>query len=261
MTISGGIVCLFRQLCLIIDPSQYIRLSRVQKRNTGIFEATLCGILPILRMILSYVVQPDRYWIFGTYGCTPTVDTSWPSYALVLVWPLVADLGALWYGALATLQMVKHSREVSKLLPGGQVTASKRRTERLLVMTVLLIILEALTRAVVFWGEIMPFLVPYSWSRIHPPNWSRKIEKASFRPIHLAVYGRSIAHSIIIFGFLGCSAEAIAVYKVWLGRSRSRLWWTSMIKQPQASNKKAKVPSKSSDPGQTRDFGHELATT
>lgn len=76
MTISGGIVCLFRQLCSIIDPSQYTRLSRVQKRNTSIFEATLCGILPILRMILSYVVRPDRYWIFGIYGCTPTVDTS-----------------------------------------------------------------------------------------------------------------------------------------------------------------------------------------
>lgn len=232
MTVTGSIACLFRQLSSIADTSQYPdRLSRVEKRNTGIFQTSLCGILPLLRMILSYVVQPRRYWVFGIFGCTPTVDTSWPSYALVLVWPLVVSLVALRYIALATLRMVKHSREMSRLLPGGQVPSSERKTRKLVFMALFLYLIDTPTRALVFWGSIMPFLVPYSWSRIHPPDWAEKIGKASFTSTFLANYASSIVQSIFYFYFLGCSPEATAMYRSWLDRSRFRLCWASVSRR------------------------------
>jgi len=261
MTVTGSIACLFRQLSSIADTSQYPdRLSRMEKRNTGIFQTSLCGILPVLRMILSYVVQPGRYWVFGIFGCTPTVDTSWPSYALVLVWPLAVSLVALRYIALATLRMVKHSREMSRLLPEGQVPSSERKTRKLVFMALFLYLIDTPTRALVFWGSIMPFLVPYSWSRIHPPDWAEKIGKASFTSTFLVNYASSIVQSIFYFYFLGCSPEATVMYRAWLDRSRARLCWASVSRQSQTSKKRIEMPSTSSGHGHGREFGQELAT-
>lgn len=258
MTISGAIACVFRKLNLIVDPAQYtLQPSGAQTRNTIIFETIFCGVLPILRMVLSYVVQPDRYWVFGGYGCAPSVDTSWPSYALVLVWPLVVCLIALVYGGLAALRLAKHSNEMSKLLFGGQARANRRRTVRLYRMTLVLFLVNTPIRAFVFFRNMLPLLVPYSWSRIHPTGWAERIEMATFRTSFIPVYAASVTLPIILFMFLGCGPEAKTVYRIWLDRIQSHLWPSKTRKHPSGTGIIG-LPATSSRSQRRGNLAHEL---
>lgn len=235
MTAAGGITCVFRQLSLIVAPDMdSLTPSRAQGRNTIIFETVFCGILPLLRMILSYVVQPDRYRVYGVYGCSPTVDTSWPSYALVLIWPPAVCLVACVYCALATSRMAKHAQQMSKLLPGGQIRANRRKVIKLYLMALVVLVVmvsSAVTQALALSRNILPFLQPYSWSRIHPSDWARRIETARFTKPFILIYAVSVTYAIIVFVCFGIGPEPVAVYSIWLDRLRSRLWWSNTTRQ------------------------------
>lgn len=263
MVLPGSIACVFRQLSSIIVSTQYSagqpRRCGVQKRNTYIFEATLCSILPILRMTLSYVVQPDRYRVSGIYGCESTVDSSWPSYALVLAWPPAVCLVGLWYAALASLRMTQHSREVASLLPGGQIGANQKRTWKLFCMTLVLFLLDAPSRGIIFWKNMFLNPTTYSWSEVHPPDWTQRIQMAPFNQQHWIVYAASMVHAMVVFIFFGCGREATAMYKFWLDRPRLVLeWCTSKPPQPSKTTSLG-LPITSDNREVSRDAVHELA--
>ena len=260
MTISGGLACVFRQLSLIVDPDHHaLQLSRFQIRNKVIFETIFCMILPILRMVLSYVVQPDRYWILGIYGCTPPVDISWPSYALVLAWPVAVSLLSVWYGGLVIFQMAKRSRELSRLLPKGQVTGNGKRTKKLFMMNLVLFCLNTPTRTYAFFVTFnkLSFLEPYSWSRVHPPDWAQRIIMTPFKPSAIPGYAISTASAIVVFFFLASGPEAVAMYRVWLSQMSSWVQCSRKWKHHPAPNT-SQIASMNSIHRQDRDSVQEL---
>ena len=260
MTICGALTCVFRQLSSIVHPDHHaLQPSRSQIRNTIIFEIIFCVILPTLRMMLSYVVQPDRYWILGIYGCAPSVDTSWPSYALVLVWPFAVCLQSVWYGGLVLFRLAKRSRELSKLLPMGQAPGNERRTKKLFMMTLVLFCLNTPTRTYVFFVKLnkLSSLEPYSWSRVHPQDWAQRIIMIPFKPSVIPGYATNTASAIVVFFFLASGPEAVAMYKVWLAQMSSWVQWPRKWKHRSAP-KTSQVASRGSIYRPDRNSAHEL---
>lgn len=64
-------------------------LSTLKSRRRMAIDGLLCFGVPALFMILHYIVQPNRYYLFGISGCQPSVDDTWLSIVLISVWPVI----------------------------------------------------------------------------------------------------------------------------------------------------------------------------
>lgn len=219
MTITGGIVCLFRQLSIILHPKVYdIQPVQARSKMTIIFNAMFLGILPILRMLLAYMVQPDRYGVMGIYGCTATIDTSWPSYALVLPWPLVVNLIGFVYGAVATWRMHKHYHDMQMLFYESQAPSRRTALKRMYIFGAASFFVDTPARIYFSINNWPQDLELYSWSRIHPSDWAEKIRLLDIDAYFITTQAASIVWGILALIILGTGPEGKAMYKLWLGK-------------------------------------------
>jgi len=96
--IMGSLACIFRSLAIVLDTDNTVLVpSTSQRRRRLAFEIFFCFVFPAYFIIIHYVVQPSRYYIFGITGCTPSFDNSWVIILLVFVWPPVICLLACFY--------------------------------------------------------------------------------------------------------------------------------------------------------------------
>lgn len=233
VALLGAASCVFRQLSLVFNPS-LVSPSRAEIRRTRLIELTFCVGIPVFRTTATYLVQPDRYWIYRIIGCVWTVDASWPSYILVHIWePLVSIVGLV-YAARTIIGMINHRRSTSFVLGQGQNPRNKSRIMRLYCLGLVLFLTFVPLQILTLYYDLPPSLEPYSWSRIHPPDWSERI--FMFRPSN--VYLRSIVlqyastlYSVIVAILVGLTPDAIDTYKAWFAQFRV---WTRRL-----SNKKA----------------------
>ena len=114
---KSALVCIYRQLAIILNTEQIVLVpSPSQCLCQTAIEVPLCLRFPISIMIAHYLVQSGRYYIFPITGCVPILDSSWPSMALVLIWP-----GAMWmvaaaYCSVIIYRLAKYCRQVSSML-------------------------------------------------------------------------------------------------------------------------------------------------
>ena len=62
-----------------------------------VIEIVCCWVLPAILMIVYYIVQRVRYFIFGISGCVASYDPSWPSIVVVLMWAPITTVIASYY--------------------------------------------------------------------------------------------------------------------------------------------------------------------
>lgn len=225
VTIPGAAACIFRQLSLVFHPSLCLP-TKAQKRRTRFIEITLCIVIPVLRMIAVYVVQPERYWIIRINGCHLSTDTSWPSYVLVYLWtPLLSVIGLV-YAAITTIRLVYHRRNTRSIRGQGQNRRNESRVIRLYCLGVILFVTFVLLQAYGVYFDLPRHLRPYSWSRIHPANWSERIVVLPPSGTYLRdIFARWITmfYSISIAILTGLSPDAAESYKGWLAQFHP--WW------------------------------------
>jgi len=96
--IVGSLLCIMRSLAQVLDTKRTILSPSQAKRHwkTAI-DCLLCFGGPIYSMAIHYVVQPNRYFIFAISGCTISYDNSWPKLVLILIWPPILCLVAVYY--------------------------------------------------------------------------------------------------------------------------------------------------------------------
>ena len=215
MLIPGALTCLFRQLAILLDPNRFgLSPSEREKRRTMTLTVLFCGVLPVLRMILAYFVQPDRYKLVGIHGCQLTADRSWPTYALLLTWPLAVLAIGLCYGVAATWRMTRHYTEISKLLSQStHPRHGKRKLIKTYVFAMILFVLIAPASGYIFWSNRSSYLQPYSWSRIHPKDWSERISVDTGPDNSTAIDICNAAFGFIVFGCFGLGHEALEDYR------------------------------------------------
>ncbi|KAI0061394.1 fungal pheromone STE3G-protein-coupled receptor [Artomyces pyxidatus] len=64
--------------------------NKARSKRKEVFIDLVIGVgVPILEIILSYIVQGNRFDIYERVGCSPGIVNRPPSYALIYVWPIV----------------------------------------------------------------------------------------------------------------------------------------------------------------------------
>ena len=101
--VVGSMVCIMRNLAKALDPEQAV-LSRgnAQHRRQTIIDCLLCFGGAIYVMLIHYIVQPNRYYIYAISGCTSSFDNSWPKLVLVFIWPPIICLVDGYYSGMCT---------------------------------------------------------------------------------------------------------------------------------------------------------------
>jgi len=96
--IAASTVMIIRKLARVMDTRNIIvSSSRNSKVKEKIWEVVWCWGFPMLMILLFYIVQPIRYFIFGIMGCISAYDTSWPSIVLIIMWAPITMLVAAYY--------------------------------------------------------------------------------------------------------------------------------------------------------------------
>ena len=96
--VVGSLVCIMRNLAQVLNTKRTVlNPSRADRRWHTVTECFLCFGGPIYSMAVHYIVQPNRYYIFAISGCTISYDNSWPKLVLILIWPPILCLVAVYY--------------------------------------------------------------------------------------------------------------------------------------------------------------------
>lgn len=81
-----------RRLAQTINDKQQCRERAIQR--------AICWGCPVYLMIIHYVVQTSRYVIYAMDGCEPTFDSSWSSFVLIFMWPVVFAIVGVYYAGM-----------------------------------------------------------------------------------------------------------------------------------------------------------------
>ena len=85
-----ALVRIMRSLALVLDSKKnHGQLSDKERRRRGLLDIFLCLICPTIFMVMHYIVQPNRYYVLRVSGCQTSIDNSWVSVVLLLMWPLI----------------------------------------------------------------------------------------------------------------------------------------------------------------------------
>lgn len=98
VALPGALACIMRSLANVMDTKKTAIVSTPsQKRRQYVLDLLLCFGCPLYLMLVYYVVQDKRYYIWGITGCNVSTDNSWVSVALVLIWPPLFSLVDAYY--------------------------------------------------------------------------------------------------------------------------------------------------------------------
>lgn len=86
----AGLACILRALAKVMntDGAGWMRTS-AQRRRAYAIDLTCCVFLPSLQMFFHYIVQSQRYYVYGVSGCIASTDGSWLAFLLLLLPPLI----------------------------------------------------------------------------------------------------------------------------------------------------------------------------
>ena len=96
--IVGAVAAIMRSLAMALNTEKTVLMASTAQRNRKMaIDGLLCFGLPIYAILIHYIVQPSRFYIFTIGGCTPSFDNSWPSLVLVYIWPPIICLVDAYY--------------------------------------------------------------------------------------------------------------------------------------------------------------------
>jgi pheromone a factor receptor len=96
----GAIAAMARSLAKILSDNITVVRTKAVRRRELLKDLCLCLGIPLYMMLVHYIVQPSRYYLYSVTGCTAVVDRSWPSVVLLFIWPPVAALVAGYFAGM-----------------------------------------------------------------------------------------------------------------------------------------------------------------
>lgn len=104
--VPGSIVCILRNLAILFNRNRVAApVSAQAKRWNMVFDIIMCFGFPVVMMVLYYLVQPYRYYIFGISGCAWSYDPSWLSWVIVIMWPVLFTIVGTFYSGKCTVNI------------------------------------------------------------------------------------------------------------------------------------------------------------
>jgi pheromone a factor receptor len=92
---TASAAMIVRKLARVMDTRNItVTSNRQTKMKEKILEVLWCWVYPLVLILVYYVVQPIRYFVFGISGCISAYHTSWPSIVLGSMWAPITILVA-----------------------------------------------------------------------------------------------------------------------------------------------------------------------
>ncbi|KAI9870902.1 MAG: a-factor receptor [Pleopsidium flavum] len=214
--LTGSMACIMRNLAQVMDTDRTVlEPSRARRRKEGALNVLFCFGCPVYLMVIHYLVQPNRYYIFAIAGCTTSYDNSWPSIALVFIWPPILCVLAAYYGALVILRLHRYRKEFADILSASGSNLNKSRFMRLFIMSLALIVIFLPVQTYVFYRNLSFPRIPYSWDAVHGAEWWQIIMIPTGGVV---VFDRwiQIGCGFLVFFFFGLGKDAMKMYRAWL---------------------------------------------
>lgn len=98
---------IMRKLARVMDTTNItIAPSRNERIREKALEILWCWGYPALMMVVYYIVQPLRYYIFAISGCVPAYNLSWASIVFGQMWTPITLCFAAYYAGKHTSSTV-----------------------------------------------------------------------------------------------------------------------------------------------------------
>ncbi|KAL8711786.1 MAG: hypothetical protein Q9225_007068 [Loekoesia sp. 1 TL-2023] len=230
--ISGSLACIMRALAKVLDTENTIIVPTKKQRYRELMTtALLCFGGPTYIILIHYVVQPSRYYILAICGCTTSLDNSWPSIVLVIIWPVILCLTATYYGLVVLFRMRKYRREFSSVLTASNSRLTESRFLRLFLLSSLLVLIFLPFQLYEFYLNVSGPLLPYSWDLVHGSSWMDIVMVPQHGVVPLDRW-ITIVLGILLFIFFGLGSDATKMYRKWWLRFRLDTIFSGLHGQP-----------------------------
>lgn len=101
VALPAATLCIVRSLANVMNTNKSISIpTAAQRRRAMVMDLVWCVGLPIIMMFLHYIVQPNRYFLAGVSGCTPSFWSGWVSILLTCLPPLLLSLANAFYAGM-----------------------------------------------------------------------------------------------------------------------------------------------------------------
>ncbi|KAI9762620.1 MAG: a-factor receptor [Chaenotheca gracillima] len=213
---AASLTCIMRNLAKIMDVDRTTVIpTRAQRRRQMVVDFLWCYGCPFYLMIIDYVVQSNRYYIFTVSGCTPAVDNSWLTIVLIFIWaPLFCLLGA-YYSVLVVIRLYRYRIQFSHILSSSNSKMNKSRFIRLFCISVTLLVILLPVQLYILNQNLSYPRHPYSWSSVHGPAWTEIIMVPTGGQVAFDRWIR-VGCGLLFFLFFGTGNDAKKMYQTWL---------------------------------------------
>lgn len=220
-----------RALAKVLDTESTIIVPTKKQRYRELMTtALLCFGGPTYIILIHYVVQPSRYYILAICGCTTSLDNSWPSIVLVIIWPVILCLTAIYYGREYSYN--DHVRAILIIYSGGYVSHAAVPQRVLLgphsfKLAIDRVPIPKAFPLIIFTGPHIPTipalriylnvsgpLLPYSWDLVHGSSWMDIVMVPQHGAVPLDRW-ITIVLGILLFIFFGLGSDAMKMYRKW----------------------------------------------
>ncbi|MCJ1383433.1 a-factor receptor [Xylographa soralifera] len=217
LALVGSVLCIIRALARALDTNKpAISTSGQQRFRRNLFDCALCFGPPLYIIIIHYVVQPSRYYLFAISGCTPSVDDSWPTIALIFIWPPLLCLPSAYYALLTIHRLRKYRRDFAAILASSTSGLTRSRFLRLFAVAFIVVAIVQPVQAYILYTNATFPQIPYSWAAIHDPaTWNDIVMVPTAGAVAFDRWIR-IALGAVVFACFGTGKEATRMYKAWL---------------------------------------------
>ncbi|THH19066.1 hypothetical protein EUX98_g8847 [Antrodiella citrinella] len=123
--IPAASLCINRRLYSIARVHAVV-IGSAEKRRAILIDSAICGLLPVICMVLAYIVQGHRYDIFEDLGCRPAIYNTIPAYFLVFMWPLVIGVISAAYCCLSLKALFARQAQFNQFLAAGTSLTTSR---------------------------------------------------------------------------------------------------------------------------------------
>ncbi|MCJ1318262.1 a-factor receptor [Xylographa vitiligo] len=217
LALVGSVLCITRALARVLDTSKpAISTTGQQRFRRNLFDCALCFGPPLYIIIIHYVVQPSRYYLFAISGCTPSIDNSWPTIVLVLIWAPILCLPSAYYALLTIHRLRKYRRDFAAILASSTSGLTRSRFLRLFAVAFIVVAIVLPVQSYILYTNAMFRQIPYSWPAIHDPAaWNVIVMVPTAGAVAFDRWIR-IALGVVVFVCFGTGKEATRMYKAWL---------------------------------------------
>ncbi|KAI9700248.1 MAG: a-factor receptor [Candelina mexicana] len=214
--VVGALACIMRNLANVMDTDRTGLIpTRLQRRRQVAVDLLLCFGGPMYMIIIHYIVQPNRYYIFAISGCTPSYDNSWPSIVLVFIWSPILCLLDTYYCGLVIVRLHRYRQQFAHMVSSSSMNLNPSRFKRLFLISFTLIVIFFPVQFYIFYVNLSFPRIPYSWNLVHGREWWNIVMVPTGGIVAFDRWVR-LGSGFLVFVFFGMGKDAVTMYRSWL---------------------------------------------